>query len=381
MSRPARARIDLGALRHNYLQAKQHHGNQVLAVIKANAYGHGALPCAKALSDIADAFGVASLEEALRLREHGIHTPVLLMEGVFEGNEYRQAAHLKLETVIHSHWQIDALLSYPDTTPLHIPVWLKVDTGMHRLGFSLAELPAVYARLQASPHVSRLMLMTHFARADEADSASTEAQWHLFSQMQAAIGQPAHTQASCANSAGIMAYPQTHTVWGRAGIVLYGVNPFDDPLPAHQTYADTLRPVMTLSSRIIAIRDLPAGEAIGYGGRYITDKPTRVGVVACGYADGYPRTVQNGTPVWLYADSQHAGQVCPLIGRVSMDMLTIDLTDTPHADIGSEVELWGPHIPVNTVAASAGTIGYELLCNIKRVRFDYIHETEHSEKN
>ncbi|WP_269532279.1 alanine racemase [Chitinimonas sp. BJYL2] len=352
MSRPLTATIDLAALRHNYLLAKRLHGGKVLAIVKANAYGHGAVRCAQALADIADGFGVAAIEEAIQLREAGIVQPILLLEGWFEASELAQIARYDLWTALHSLWQVDELAASP--LEHRFTVWAKMDSGMHRLGLHPDDFRTAVERLRASGKVRDLVAMSHFARADELDSDATPKQIARFEAATAGLNLP----TSLSNSGGILAWSHAHGDWGRAGIMLYGGAGTDRVLP------DWPQPVMQLDSKVISVRDLPAGEAIGYGARFVTDAPTRVGVVACGYADGYPRVVPTGTPVLVN------GQRSRIIGRVSMDMMTIDLTGLD-ADIGTPVRLWGDGLPASEIAAAAGTIDYELFCNVKRARFDY----------
>jgi alanine racemase len=353
--RPAQARIDLQALRHNYGVARAVHGGRVLAVLKADAYGHGAAACARALADQADGYAVAFLDEAVALREAGIDAPILVLEGPFDADEVRAAAAHDLWLVVHRQAQIgwirelDTGPGWGAARPAGLQVWLKVDSGMHRAGFSGAEAPAAYDALRACGKVARITLMTHFARADEPHADATAVQVREFDAATRDLPGP----RSLCNSAGLLAWPQARRDWGRAGIMLYG----DDPCNAG---AD-LRPVMTLASEVFAVRELPAGAALGYGGRHVTQRPTRVGLVATGYADGYPRGAPDGTPVAI------DGVPGRLIGRVSMDMLTVDLTAHPGAGIGSTVELWGRQVAVAAVAAAANTISYELLCNVKRV--------------
>lgn len=353
MSRPARARIDLQALRHNYRLARELHGGRALAVLKANAYGHGALACARALQGLADGFAVAFMEEALALREAGISGPMLVLEGVFASRELALAAQHDLWLVVHHEEQLRMIESAPSGQgPWN--VWLKVDSGMHRAGLPPDRVAACHARLMASGRVVEVTLMSHFARADEPGKKATLEQLAVFEA--ATAGLPG--ARSLCNSAGVLAWPQARRDWARPGILLYGA----DPLPEANA---ALRPVMQLASRVFAERWLAPGEALGYGGSFVATQPTRVGLVAMGYADGYPRSAGTGTPVAV------DGQASTTLGRVSMDMMTVDLTAMPQAGIGSEVELWGAQVPVNTVAARAGTIAYELLCNVKRVAFDY----------
>lgn len=350
--RPARALIDLAALRHNYRLARQLHGGRALAVVKANAYGHGAVRCAQALAGEADGFAVAFLEEALELRAAGVAQPILLLEGVFAAVELADVACHGLWTVIHHEAQIEMLERTALAKPVN--VWLKINSGMNRAGFLPIAAREAWHRLQASGKVGDITLMTHFARADEPQVITTSEQVARFD---AAIADLPGCR-SLANSAAILGWPQARRDWARPGILLYGA----DPMPSEN---QGLQAVMTLESAVMAVREIGAGEALGYGGRFIATRNTRIGLVAMGYADGYPRTVPDGTPVTV------DGRPASLIGRVSMDMLTVDLSELPDAGIGSRVELWGRQIAVNRVAHAAGTIAYELLCNVKRVPFTY----------
>lgn len=359
MSRPTVARIRLDAFRHNYLKAREKHGGRALAVVKANAYGHGAVQCAHAIENEADGFAVAAIEEARELRAAGIMAPILLLEGFFEAAELAEIEASHLWTVIHQPWQVEALLAAELLSP--ITVWLKLDSGMHRVGLDPDAYRAAYEKLKGHRNVAHIVLMSHFARADEADSAHPLQQIETFRKATAGIGAP----ASLSNSAGILGWPGAHVDWARPGIMLYGVDPFVGPDGGSGAEPGELRPVMQLEAAVIGVRELAAGEPVGYGGAFVTERPTRVGVVACGYADGYPRVAPTGTPVAV------DGKPARLIGRVSMDMLTIDLTDLPEAGLGSRVELWGDLVPVAEVANRVGTIAYELLCNVKRARFEY----------
>ena len=353
MGRPAKARIDLDALRHNYRVLRDHHGGRALAVIKADAYGHGAWRCARALAGQADAFAVAFVEEALALREEGLQAPILVLEGAFDAAQLRAAAQAGLWMVVHQPAQLAMLDALPAGTRL--PVWLKLDTGMHRAGFDPADAAAVYRQLREHPRVADgITWMSHLARADEPGHPATATQVRRFDA--ATAGLPG--ARSLANSAGVLGWPETHRDWARPGIALYGA----DPMPASSPGpGQDLRAVMRLTSQVFAVRDLAAGEAVGYGCTWTAARPSRLGLVAMGYADGFPRTIAAGTP--LLVD----GLPCPLAGRVSIDMLIVDLTDHPRLGTGAEVECWGPALPVNTVAAAAGTISYELLCGVKRV--------------
>ncbi|OLS59928.1 alanine racemase [Pseudomonas putida] len=356
--RPARALIDLQALRHNYRFARQLTGARALAVIKADAYGHGAVRCALALEAEADGFAVACIEEALALREVGIKAPVLLLEGFFEASELELIVKHDFWCVVHSLWQLEAIEKATLARP--IQVWLKMDTGMHRVGLHPRDYQTAYQRLQASGKVSKIVLMSHFARADELDSNASNEQVAVFE----AARQGLKAEVSLRNSPAVLGWPQVPSDWVRPGIMLYGATPFE----TEQAEAARLQPVMTLESKVISVRELPAGEPVGYGARFVSPRPTRVGVVAMGYADGYPRHAPTGTPVLV------AGKPAQLIGRVSMDMLCIDLTDVPQAGLGSTVELWGKNVLASDVATQAGSIPYQIFCNLRRVPLVYTGE-------
>lgn len=353
--RPARALIDLEALRHNYRLARETTGAKALAVVKADAYGHGAVWCAQALQAEADGFAVACIEEALELRDAGIVGPILLLEGFFEADELSLIERYDLWCVVHSTWQLEAIERASLSRPL--TVWLKMDSGMHRVGLHPAEYRDGYQRLMASGKVGKIVLMSHFARADELDSDSAAEQVAVFEQARAGLA----AEISLRNSPAVLGWPQVPSDWVRPGIMLYGATPFEQ---AHEL-ASRLKPVMTLESKVISVRELPAGQPVGYGARFITERPTRVGVVAMGYADGYPRHAPTGTPVAI------DGQLSRLIGRVSMDMLTVDLTDLPQAGLGSRVEFWGGQVLASDVAIQAGTIPYQIFCNLRRVPLIY----------
>lgn len=349
--RPAQALIDLAALRHNYQLARQCSGGKALAVVKADAYGHGAVLCAQALQAEADGFAVACIEEALELRAAGITQPILLLEGFFEASELALIDQHQFWCVVHSLWQLDAIEQARLSRPLQ--VWLKLDSGMHRVGLFPEQYQAAYRRLQASGKVDKIVLMSHFARADELDCPRTEEQLAVFN----AAREGLQAEVSLRNSPAILGWPQVPSDWVRPGIMLYGATPFEQT----QALAAQLKPVMTLQSKIISVRELPAGEPVGYAARFVAERPTRVGVVAMGYADGYPRHAPTGTPVAV------DGQLTRIIGRVSMDMLTVDLTDLPQTGLGSRVELWGAQVLASDVAAQAQTIPYQIFCNLRRV--------------
>ncbi len=343
MPRPIQARIDLSALEHNLHVARRATGARIMAVIKAAAYGHGLLPVAEALN-AADGFALLDLRDAVQLRDAGFRQTILLMEGFFTPDELPLVAGHDLACVIHDAHQIAMLDKYPRRGSLS--VWLKVNSGMNRLGFAPRDVPAVMEKLKSHPAVRDITLMTHFSHADEAPGVA--AQLQVFNELAA----PYRVARSLANSAALLRYPATHADWVRPGIMLYGASPFTDST-ARQL---GLRPVMTLQSRIISVRGIGVGECIGYGGVFRAEAPMRVGVVACGYADGYPRHAPSGTPVLV--DGRRAG----ILGRVSMDMLSVDLSALPAAEVGSRVTLWGEGLPVEEVAQAAGTISYELLC-------------------
>lgn len=360
MARPLVAVIDLDALRHNYCLARSlapH--SQALAVLKADAYGHGAVACARALEGLPEherppAFAVASIEEAEALREGGIHTPIVLLEGIFEPTELARVEALGLWLAVHSEWQVQALLNYRPARP--IPTWIKVDSGMHRLGFPLHDAADVWERLQAAPQcVTDLHLMSHFATADAADTAYFQHQFESMISLSQRLGAP----LCLANSPATLARPGAHGAWVRPGVMLYGSDPLEVPNEASRRLA----PVMTLRSEIIATRELAEGEPVGYGGRWRAPRPSRIGVVACGYGDGYDRHAVDGTPVLV------GGQRSVITGKVSMDMLMVDLTDLPEARIGTEVVLWGRAtggavLSVDEVARCCDTISYTLLTGV-----------------
>ncbi|ODU04880.1 MAG: alanine racemase [Thiobacillus sp. SCN 63-1177] len=342
--RPIQARLSIGAMAHNLRVARSHAGAaRVFAVVKANAYGHGLSRARRALA-AADGFAVLTLEEAANLRLMGVDQPILLLEGMFGADEIATCADLDLWPVLHHPAHLDWLQQQPPARPLQ--VFLKFDSGMHRLGFPLADHAAIVARTRSLSAVAGITLMTHFAQADE--TVGVDWQLHPFLRELSAYGLP----WSSANSAALLRYPQTLGAWARPGLMLYGASPFAD-VSAEQL---GLRPAMTLQSEIISVQTLQAGEGVGYGQLFRADRPMRVGVVACGYADGYPRHALTGTPALV------DGRLSRTLGRVSMDMLCVDLGECPEAGVGSPVVLWGEGLPVDTVAAAAGTSSYELLC-------------------
>ncbi len=348
--RHTQVHIDLPALRHNLLQVRRlapH--SKVMAAIKANGYGHGLERVALALPE-ADAFGVACIDEALQLRSIGIEQPIILLEGFFHVDELPQAEQYGFDLVLHHPSQVDKLSQHRFHQPIR--VWLKIDTGMHRLGVAPEEVAPLWQRLVEHPWLVPLGQMTHLACADDSDSPMTEQQLALFASLTAGLS---GIQA-IANSAGIIAWPSSHVDWVRPGIMLYGVS----PLLGGRAEQHGLRPVMTLRSELIATRTLSAGEAVGYGASWRCPETMPIGIVAVGYGDGYPRHARSGTPVLLN------GREVPLIGRVSMDMLAVDLRSQPQAQIGDPVVLWGKGLPIEVIAEHAETIPYELLCGITR---------------
>jgi len=356
MTRPARVRFDLQALRHNFERVRQAAPHsRTLAIVKANAYGHGTLEVARALPD-ASAFGVACMEEAITLREAGFDRCIVLLEGLFGADDIALVNAYRLDVVVHHQGQIELLEQGHLRRPLH--VWLKIDTGMNRLGFMPGEVAAARARLAAIPAVGCVRLMTHFACADDLSSEYTALQLQRF----AAIAAQHPGERSLANSAGVLGWPESHAEWVRPGIMLYGAS----PLLGRSALELDLRPVMTLGTRLIAVNRRRRGDPVGYGGDWVCPADMNIGVAAIGYGDGYPRHAAAGMPVLVN------GRRVALAGRVSMDMICLDLGSQPQAQVGDEVVLWGEGLPVDEVAAHAGTISYELFCGIgNRVRRHY----------
>ncbi|NDV12039.1 alanine racemase [Crenobacter caeni] len=347
MTRPIRLDIDLSAIRHNYLVSRaQTSAGRTYAVIKADAYGHGSLEVARALADVADGFALLNIEDAIRLRRAGIRHPMTMLEGAFDLEETVLMAEHGIAGAVHSPQQIDWLARLDSERP--VEAWLKVNSGMNRLGFQPGEFDGALARLQALPSVRVSTVMTHFATAD--DERGVGQQWARFQPLAERSG----LAVSAANSAATFRHPHTHGDAVRPGITLYGCSPFAEV----EGEVLGLRPGMTLSADVIATQTLAAGETVGYGATFTASQAMRIGVVACGYADGYPRIVPSGTPVLV--DGQASGTV----GRVSMDMLVVDLTALPSAGVGSQVTLWGAGLPIERIAAAAGTIGYELMCAV-----------------
>jgi alanine racemase len=337
MSRPIRATIHPEALRHNYSVAKRTAPHsKVLAVVKANAYGHGIERAFAALGEVADGFATLELESAVRLREEGFKGPVLLLEGFFEASELEVIAAHDLSTAVHHEGQLEMLEKAKPGRPLD--VWFKINTGMNRLGFPLS-------RVRPGLEVT---LMTHFANSDGQPGIDEAMQRFEL------VTQGYRFPRSLANTAAIFAHPASHQDVVRLGIGLYGATPFAD----RTAESLGLRPAMTLASELIAIQHLKPGDCVGYGSTFRAERDMRIGVVACGYADGYPRHAPSGTPVLV------GGSRTRTVGRVSMDMLTVDLSTVPGAQVGTPVTLWGEGVAIDEVAVSAGTVGYELMCAV-----------------
>lgn len=360
MTRPSTAIIDLDALKANYRLACELslHGRvdaRTLAVVKANAYGHGAVQAARTLEPLAPALAVACCDEAMALREAGIRKPVLLLEGFFSNEEIHLCADHNLWPMIGDPTQVEALLKARPTAPLR--VWIKVDTGMHRLGITLQDFPRVRQQLESCAHIQQpLVAATHFACADEPDNPFTAVQIDRLRSVAPTL------PLSMANSPALLAWPDARADWNRPGFMLYGSSPFDQPLGE----AERLRPVMHFQSRVMAVREIEPGEAVGYGETWRAQRTSVIATIPVGYGDGYPRTASNGTPVLVN------GKRAPLAGRVSMDLITVDVTDVGAVKPGDPVELWGANLSVNEVASHAASSPYEVLTRIPaRLRREY----------
>ena len=342
--------IHLDAIRHNVQQvrlAAPH--SKIMAVIKANAYGHGLLRVAQELKGFVDGFAVARVQEGVRLRKAGFQQKILVLEGFTERDELQNLADYDLDVSLHSRHQLDILQQQIKSKK--IGVWIKIDTGMNRLGFKAHEVHDIYEQLMLCDAVKKpLNFMTHFANADDKNDSKTIQQIALFKDLTANY----EGEKSIANSAGILAWQDSQTDWVRAGIMLYGISPFSDSTGVELN----LKPLMSLHSRLIAVRDISAGETVGYSGTWTSPNATKLGVVAIGYGDGYPRYARIGTPVLVN------GERVPLVGRVSMDMITVDLGLHSHAKAGDNVTLWGENLPIEEIALCANTIPYTLVCGI-----------------
>jgi alanine racemase len=347
MSRPLIAQVNLAALRANLAKARERApGAQLLAVVKANAYGHGLKRVLLALGD-ADGLALVELDAAIGLRERHYARRILLLEGIFEANELAEISARRIAVVVHHVEQV-RMLEAATALPRPIEVFVKINTGMNRLGFGPSEVHRIVERLSQAPSVAVMRLMTHLARADEEDGLHE--QLEVFEDACRGLPYP----RSIANSAGTIRYREVGGEYVRPGIMLYGSSPF----PYDTAEMLGLRPVMTLKSTLISIQDLKPNQSVGYGGTYTAARAHRLGVVACGYADGYPRHAPNGTPVLV------CGKKARTAGRVSMDLMTVDLTEVPEATVGSPVVLWGEGLSVDDVAAAASTVGYQLLTSV-----------------
>ncbi len=351
MARPSEVKIDSGALLHNLEQVKRcapH--SKIIAMLKADAYGCGLKTIAPILEGRVAAFGVACLEEAMLIRSLGLKNDCILFQGIFSGDELETVAAHRLQCVIHQAHQLKWLLATPLSTKIR--VWVKVNTGMHRLGFSPAEVQDVIVALKECAWVeNRIGLLTHFACADELDHPANQMQLKTYKQLPLPEG---NYIRSISNSAAILTMPETHMDMVRPGIMLYGISPFKNRIGKEFN----LKPVVHFLSEITAIHHYPADVHVGYGATWKTKRPSTIGIIACGYGDGYPRHIAANTFVWI------KGNLIPIIGRVSMDMLTVDLTDFPEINLGACVELWGANLPLETVAAASNTLTNELLCQL-----------------
>jgi alanine racemase len=348
--RPTTATVNLDAIADNYrLASESAPGSASIAVIKSNAYGHGMLEVAHKLEALVPAFAVAMIDEAVQLRDAGINKPILILQGVNHAADYAEAAARGFWVMLHQREQVQALLSSKRISPLKI--WLKLDTGMHRFGLTTDELDEVFPDLISSDNVqSAPVLCTHLACADELRGTLTQQQVSMARK----YANKYQLKLSIANSAGILFWPQSHADWNRPGYMLYG----QSPSGSFDSEALGLRPAMSMNSEIVAIRHIPSGEGVGYGLDWIAARDSKIGTIPIGYGDGYPRHAPSGTPVLVN------GQRVPLTGRVSMDAISVDLTDLDTAETGDPVELWGDHLSVNEIASVAGTIGYEILAGL-----------------
>ncbi len=351
------ARIDLDALVHNFQHANEACGCPMFAVVKANAYGHGVLHVVDALREHADGFAVSRVEEAVALRSHGIEQRLLVLGGIMQTPEISFAAESGIEVVIHDDKQLGMLESWKGGESGSLQVWVKIDTGMHRLGFSPGHAKLVLEKIASIKHLQLVGVLTHFANADDLTRETTSQQLAEFAPFEGSA-----ENISLANSAAILGWPDAHKGWARPGVMLYGASPFIDG-----TAVDAgLKPVMTLRTKLISVHELKQGDAIGYGSTWSCPEDMRVGVAAIGYGDGYPRHAPSGTPVLIN------GKRAPLVGRVSMDLITIDLREHPNAAVGDSVVLWGEGLPVEEIARYADTISYELFCRLTgRIKFRY----------
>lgn len=356
MLNTARALVDLAALRQNLAVVRSLcPASRIMAMVKADAYGHGLLPVAQALA-AADGLAVARLEEGLQLRRAGITQRLLLLGSLLDEDDLRLCSARQIDVTAHDPATVARIAAVAADAPLR--VWLKLDSGMHRLGLEPEAFRAADRQLRDQPGILEIVHMMHFASSEDFDSPAAEHQLACFSACHAG----SHAAVSVANSAALIGRPESRGDWVRPGIMLYGGNPL-----AH-SHPQPLRAVMNLRARVLAVRDIPAGASVGYNGIWTSRRPSRIATIGIGYGDGYPRHAANGTPVWV------AGTRAPLVGRVSMDSLGVDVTDCPPVTVGMEVELWGEHLPAAEVAGHAGTIDYELFTSLSsRVPREYLH--------
>jgi alanine racemase len=358
--RSTKAIINLKAIQHNLSVIRQFSPKaKVMAVIKADAYGHGIVPVAQSLAG-ADLLSVACMNEAISLREAAVSLPILLLEGFFDKDELSQVIELNLETVVHQQKQVDELEAFAEsyTGKEKIKVWLKLDTGMNRLGFDKEDYLAAYQTLSQCSLVSSVNLMSHLACADDINNPMNQFQVKQFK----TVTNELTGELSMANSAGVIAWPESHFDWVRPGIALFGCS----PMLGFDGLSHNFQPAMTLQSQLITIRHLKFGDTVGYGASWKAKENTRIGIIAIGYGDGYPRHAKEGTPVWIN------GKTYPLVGKVSMDMLAVDLSNQEKFNLGDKVILWGENLPVETIASHSNTIAYTLLCAVtSRVKFEY----------
>jgi alanine racemase len=347
MHNTARAEVDLDAVRSNLKVVRAIcPRSRILAMVKADAYGHGLLQVAQAL-EAADGFAVARLQEALRLRNNGIQQRVLLLGTLLDEQDLACCSDQNIDVTVHDRDSVEAVLSQARRKPFRI--WLKLDSGMHRMGLSPDAFLEADRMLATHSGIVELTHMTHFSSADDPQGNALERQLSCF---WACHGANPNAKASLANSAALLSRPETRTDWVRPGIMLYGDNPLAGRIQL------SLRPAMTLRARVIAIRHIGAGETVGYNGRWMSKRPSRIGTIGIGYGDGYPRHARNGTPVWI------DGKLVPIAGQISMDTLTLDLTEHPGVRVGDEAVLWGPQLPAATIAGCAGTISYDLFTSL-----------------
>ncbi len=354
------AEIDLNALRHNFMQMKQKVGDtKVMSMVKADAYGHGLLPVVSALKNLTDAFGVHSFETAMTIRAHHPSVHIILLSGVLDLSAAKAAQSHHFDLVLHNFAQVRMLEDLPSHTPVR--VWVKINTGMHRLGFPVEQVSRVYEQLQLLEQVKQpYYWMTHFSESSNIASQETNKQLARFT---AAVGcYPG--EKSAANSAAILAWPNSYYEWVRPGKMLYGGSPLD-----HQSAQEQqLLPVMTLKSRVIAFQHVKKGDCLGYDRTWMCERDSDIAIISIGYGDGYPRSAAFGTPVLIQ------GKRYPVVGRVCMDLIHVDITGSDVIALGDEVILWGKGLPVDEVARYAGTVSYELCCHVSaRVRRDYIN--------